>query len=106
MKINLINITGQPKRLSSFDPGEYDSDSSNLDEIYSSAFTITDAPLPLFDKQPPSHRVIGQIIDDESMQFLQRLATLPLQKKLGKGGSSGPPLLKVRVRDVGVQKVK
>lgn len=84
----------------------YDSDSSNLDEIYSSAFTITDAPLPLFDKQPPSHRVIGQIIDDESMQFLQRLATLPLQKKLGKGGSSGPPLLKVRVRDVGVQKVK
>ncbi|KAL7497784.1 hypothetical protein ACHAWT_010201 [Skeletonema menzelii] len=93
----------------------YDSDSSNLDEIYSSAFTITDASLPALDKpptakksaqqQPPSHRVIGQIIDDESMQFLERLATLPVQKKLGKG-SSGPPLLKVRVRDVDVQKVK
>jgi hypothetical protein len=92
------------------------SDSSNLDEIYSSAFTITDAPLPDLDKpstttksaqqQPPSHRVIGQIIDDESMQFLERLATLPVQKKLGKGGTSGPPLLKVRVRDVDVQKVK
>lgn len=94
----------------------YDSDFSNLDEIYSSAFTVTDAPLPELDKvsatkksaqqKPPSHRVIGQIIDDESMQFLERLATLPVQKKLGKGGSSGPPLLKVRVRDVDVQKVK
>lgn len=91
----------------------YDSDSSNLDEIYSSAFQITDAALPELDKaakksgqqQPPSHRVIGQIIDDESMQFLERLATLPVQKKLGKG-NSGPPLLKVRVRDVDVQKVK
>ena len=91
----------------------YDSDSSSLDEIYSSAFTITDADLPELDKaakksgqqQPPSHRVIGQIIDDESMQFLERLATLPVQKKLGKG-NSGPPLLKVRVRDVDVQKVK
>lgn len=94
----------------------YDIGSSDLDEIYSSAFTITDAPLPELDKpsatkksaqqQPPTHRVIGQIIDNESMQFLERLATLPVQKKLGKGGSSGPPLLKVRVRDVDVQKVK
>lgn len=93
----------------------YNNDSTALDEIYSSAFTITDAPLPALDKpsrtkqsaqQQPSSRVIGQIIDDESMQFLERLATLPVQKKLGKGGSSGPPLLKVRVRDVDVQKVK
>ena len=94
----------------------YDTISSDdLDKIYSSAFTVTDAPLPELDKptstkksaqqKPPSHRVIGQIIDNESMQFLERLATLPVQKKLGKDGS-GPPLLKVRVRDVDVQKVK
>lgn len=93
----------------------YADSSSELDEIYSSAFTITAESLPELDKpsspkksaqQQPSNRVIGQIIDDESMQFLERLATLPVQKKLGKGGSSGPPLLKVRVRDVDVQRVK
>merc|ERR1712194_1005542 len=53
----------------------------------------------------PQQRVIGQIIDNDSMQFLERLANLPIQKKVGKNGA-GPPLLKVRVRDVDVQRVK
>lgn len=77
------------------------------DEIFSSAFTITAGEAPALDKPntPQRQRVIGQIIDNESMQFLDRLANLPVQKKLGKN-SSGPPLLKVRVRDVDVQKVK
>jgi len=81
------------------------SSNSDLDEIYSSAFTITGGPVPALDKAQQQYRVIGQIIDDESMQFLDRLANLPLQKKLGKSGLT-PPLLKVRVRDVDVQKVK
>lgn len=83
------------------------SSNSDLDEIYSSAFTITADAVPALDK-PKSNdqqRVIGQIIDNESMQLLERLVNLPVQKKLGKSESSGPPLLKVRVRDVDVQKV-
>jgi len=77
------------------------------DEIFASAFTITAQEAPALDKPNTAQqqRVIGQIIDNESMQFLERLANLPVQKKVGKV-SSGPPLLKVRVRDVDVQKVK
>lgn len=79
--------------------------SSDLDEIYATAFTITADAAPAFDKNSgEKQRVIGQIIDDESMQFLERMVNLPVQKKLGKSGS-GPPLLKVRVRDVDIQKV-
>jgi cyclophilin family peptidyl-prolyl cis-trans isomerase len=77
------------------------------DEAYSSAFLITADEVPALDKM--GRRVIGQVIDAQSMQFLARLASLPVQR--GKNGiipgqTSGPPLLKVRVRDVGVQKVK
>jgi len=77
------------------------------DETYSSAFTITAEEAPALDKpnSAQQQRVIGQIIDAESMQFLDRVANLPVQKKVGKS-SSGPPLLKVRVRDIDVQKVK
>lgn len=88
----------------------YGGGAANLpeDEIFSSAFTITADEVPALDKPSNSHqqqRVIGQIIDDESMQFLDRLANLPIQKKVGKS-DSGPPLLKVRVRDVDFQRVK
>lgn len=75
------------------------------DDAYADAFTITADDVAALDKL--NRRVIGQIIDDESMQFLARLASLPVQKgKTGilKGETSGPPLLKVRVRDVAVQK--
>ncbi|KAL7548269.1 hypothetical protein ACHAWF_011558 [Thalassiosira exigua] len=86
----------------------YGSDGANPDEIFSSAFTITAGATPALDELSSGRRrrVIGQVIDDESMRFLDRLANLPVQKKLGKGGASGPPLLKVRVRDADVQKVK
>ena len=87
--------------------GYSSSTTADLDEIFSSAFLITADEEPAFDKpnSPEQQRVIGQIIDNESMQFLERLVHLPVQKKLGKGGGSGPPLFKVRVRDVDVQKV-
>eukprot|EP00584_Thalassiosira_punctigera_P003253 CAMPEP_0172545970 /NCGR_PEP_ID=MMETSP1067-20121228/15802_1 /TAXON_ID=265564 ORGANISM="Thalassiosira punctigera, Strain Tpunct2005C2" /NCGR_SAMPLE_ID=MMETSP1067 /ASSEMBLY_ACC=CAM_ASM_000444 /LENGTH=372 /DNA_ID=CAMNT_0013332817 /DNA_START=98 /DNA_END=1216 /DNA_ORIENTATION=- len=86
----------------------YGANESDLDEIFARAFTITAGATPALDDAKnvaQRHRVIGQIIDDESMQFLDRLANLPVQKKLGVG-SSGPPLPKVRVRDIDVQKVK
>ncbi|KAL7539755.1 hypothetical protein ACHAXR_009576 [Thalassiosira sp. AJA248-18] len=81
---------------------------SSEDEAYSSAFTITGEEASALDNTQNINlrqRVIGQIIDDESMQFLDRLVNLPVQNKVGKV-SSGPPLLKVRVREIDVQKVK
>lgn len=83
---------------------------SSIDEAYESAFTITADATPTFDGK---RRVIGQVIDDPSMQFLSRLASLPVQKGKGSnsnglpaGTLSGSPLLKVRVRqEIGVQKV-
>jgi len=87
--------------------------SNNIDEAYANAFLITTADgdgdgdlSELFDTKL-HRRVIGQIIDDESMEFLARLASLPIQKNKGGilGVQSGPPLLKVTVLDAGVQKV-
>ena len=79
---------------------------TDLDEAFSSAFTITADSSSTLDKAKSPQRVIGQLIDNESMEFLDRLSKLPIQKKISKGGEGGPPLLKVRVRDVDVQKVK
>lgn len=74
----------------------------DIDGAFSSAFLVTaDANPDLDDKL--HRRVIGQLIDDDSMEFLARLSSLPIQKK-GSGGK-GPPLLKVSVLDVGVQKI-
>lgn len=75
----------------------------DIDGAYASAFWVTaDANSELLDSKL-RRRVIGQVIDDESMEFLARLSSLPIQKK-GPGGK-GPPLLKVTVLDAGVQKV-
>ena len=81
--------------------------SNDLDTIFASAFLVTADTASALDK---NRRVVGQIIDDESMQFLERLANLPVQKGSGvkgilPGQMSRPPLLKVQVRDIGVQKV-
>ena len=76
------------------------------DEAYESAFQITADALPSLDKA--NRRVIGQVIDDPSMAFLARLASLPTKKGLKgviPGQTSGPPLLKVTVRDVALKKV-
>ena len=53
------------------------------------------------------HRMIGQFIDNESMQFLDQLVNLPVQRKVSKNSfNSGPPLLKAWVRYVDVQMMK
>jgi len=77
------------------------------DEAYASAFLITagDNDFDVF----KNRRVIGQVIDDESMEFLERLSSLPIQKQQlaggGGGNTKGPPLLRVTVLDTGIQKV-
>jgi len=51
-------------------------------------------------------KVIGQLIDDESMAFLSRLSSLPTVKGLKgfvPGLTSGPPLLPVVVNEISIQ---
>ena len=79
----------------------YASSGGDVDGAYASSFLITADGTPEFDAKL-RRRVIGQVIDDESMEFLARLSSLPVKK--GANGK-GPPLLKVTVLDTGVQKV-
>ena len=77
------------------------------DEAFESAFQIIADAMPALDKGNRG-RVIGQLIDDESMAFLARLASLPTKKGIKgviPGQSSGPPLLKVTIRNVEAKKV-
>mmetsp|Transcript_15082 Transcript_15082/g.17179 ORF Transcript_15082/g.17179 Transcript_15082/m.17179 type:complete len:340 (-) Transcript_15082:130-1149(-) len=61
----------------------YGGSNNNIDEAYANAFLVTtaDSDLSEFFDTNLHRRVIGQIIDDESMEFLARLASLPIQKK-------------------------
>jgi hypothetical protein len=50
-------------------------------------------------------KVVGQVLDEESMAFVARLASLPTKKGIKgiiPGQNSGPPLLKTIVKDVQV----
>lgn len=74
------------------------------DECYESAFSITAAAVPSLDKE--DRRVIGQLMDEESMSTLSRLANLPTKKGFKgiiPGQTSGPPLLRVTLNDVEIQ---
>ena len=71
------------------------------DEAYRSAFQITAAPCPAMDRE--GRRVIGQLMDEESMATLARLASLPTKKGFKgviPGQNAGPSLLKVSVDGV------
>lgn len=53
-------------------------------------------------------KVIGQVIDAESMAFLTRLANVPTNKGLKgiiPGQDFGPPLLKTVVKDVQIKQL-
>lgn len=69
---------------------------TNEDKAYESSFQITaSSNLDYMDKE--KRKVIGQIVDEESMKFLSRLASIPTQKGL-KGIANinyGPPLIRV-----------
>lgn len=77
----------------------------SVDECYESAFEIIAAPQPSMDTRE-NRRVIGQVMDHESMATLARLASLPTKKGFRgviPGQNSGPPLLRVLLTDVEVQ---
>ncbi len=74
------------------------------DEIFANAFQITAAPVPSMDQE--KRRVVGQLLDDDSMAFLARIASLPAKKGLKgiiPGQNAGPPLLRVVVTNVKVE---
>jgi hypothetical protein len=73
------------------------------DECFESAFQITAASVPTMDKD---RRVIGQLVDEESMTNLARLASIPTKKGFKgviPGQNSGPPLLKVSLNNIEIQ---
>lgn len=73
------------------------------DECFESSFQITAAQVPSMDKE--GRKVIGQVLDPESMANLARLASLPTKKGFKgviPGQNSGPPLLKVSLSDINV----
>lgn len=75
------------------------------DEAYESSFLITNDAIPSLDK---TRRVVGQILDADSMAFLERLASIPTKRGIRgviPGQTSGPPLLKTVVRQTQVAEV-
>lgn len=77
------------------------------DKCYESAFLITADAAPALDNKR-SRVVVGQVLDAESMAFLERLANVPTKRGIRgviPGQTSGPPLPKVVVRQVQVSKV-
>jgi len=75
-------------------------------EAYANAFEITATGVPSMDKE--GRRIIGQIMDSESMDQVARLASLPTRKGFKgviPGQNSGPPLLKTTIEDVAVSDV-
>mmetsp|Transcript_8822 Transcript_8822/g.12960 ORF Transcript_8822/g.12960 Transcript_8822/m.12960 type:complete len:127 (-) Transcript_8822:15-395(-) len=71
------------------------------DEAFASSFQITAAKVPAMDKE--GRKVIGQIMDESSMAFLARLASVPTRKGLKgiiPGQNAGPPLVKVTITSV------
>lgn len=76
----------------------------NDDEAYSSAFQIT-AAASVSDMDKEGRKVIGQLIDSNSMNVLARLAGSPTRKMLP-GQTGGAPLIKVSVDDCSISPVK
>jgi hypothetical protein len=75
------------------------------DEAFASSFQIISTSVPNMDKD--SRKVVGQLVDDDSMQFLQRLTSLPTIKGLKgvlPGQNAGPPLIKVSITSVSSSK--
>jgi hypothetical protein len=101
-KHDAAGLVSVPKRGIGYGGSGFEGD----DEAFESAMVVTAAAAPALDS---SHRVIGQVLDPESMAFLERLATLPTKKGIKgviPGQSSGPPLLKVAVKQVVVSPVE
>ena len=74
------------------------------DEAFASSFEITATNVASMDRE--SRKVIGQLMDEQSMAFLARLASTPTRKGLKgiiPGQNAGPPLVKTSITSVSIQ---
>jgi hypothetical protein len=98
-KHNTAGLISIPKNGIGYGGSGFESD----DEAFASAFEVTATGLIDMDKE--GRKVIGQLIDASSMEFLARLASLPTIKGLKgilPGQNAGPPLIKVTVESVSI----
>ncbi|KAL7468644.1 hypothetical protein ACHAXS_008877 [Conticribra weissflogii] len=77
--------------------GLFSAGTKSDDEAYASAFQITADAVPEMDGKE-GRKVIGQLMDEQSMDVLARLAGSPLRKMVP-GQNGGSPLIKVVVLD-------
>jgi hypothetical protein len=73
------------------------------DEAFASSFQITATAMPSMDKA--GRRVIGQLMNAESMATLARLSSSPVNrgiKGIIPGQNMGPPLIKVTVNNLSI----
>jgi len=86
-----------PKNGLGYGGSGYESD----DEAFASSFEIIAANVPSMDKE--NRKVIGQVMDEQSMAFLARLASSPPKKGIKgiiPGQNAGPPLVKTTITSV------
>ena len=78
------------------------------DECFESSFEITGSrDVANMDKE--GRRVIGQVVDEQSMASLARLVSLPTKKGFKgviPGQNVGPPLIKVTISDISIVSTK
>jgi hypothetical protein len=77
---------------------------SHFSPFFCVAFQITASEVPSMDRE--GRRVVGQLLDEESMVFLARLASLPTRKGFKgviPGQNFGPPLIKISLGRVEVK---
>jgi len=93
-KHDVVGLLSLPSRGIGYGGTGFESE----DEAYASSFQITAAPMPSMDKE--GRRVVGQLMDVESMATLARISSLPTNKGLKgivPGQNYGPPLTAVKV---------
>jgi len=96
---NVAGLVSIPKR----GLGYGGNDLGKEDEAFASAFEITAASVPAMDKE--GRKCIGQLMDKSSMEFLARLASLPLNKGFKgiiPGQNTAPSLVKVTVTSTAI----
>jgi len=101
---SVAGLLSVPSKCLGYSSGTFAFDGDD-DEAYASSFLITASSVPSLEA---NRCVIGQVLDGTSMAFLERLASVPTKRGITgvlPGQTSGPPLLKIVVRETQISKV-
>jgi len=102
---SVAGLLSVPNKGLGYSSGTFAFDGDNDEVYHASSFLITAGSVPALDA---NRRVIGQVLDGTSMAFLERLASVPTKRGITgvlPGQTSGPPLLKIVVRETQISKV-